>query len=287
MVAVKRGAPLKFFDATTKMWQEFGGKEPLWAAVNYGHYYAVTSFGNHIYVGGLQTVYRYSIDSNTWDELPKMRISKNGRYQLIVLGEYLYAIGNNPERYSFREKTWQRIAAEATSETSAAAVLNGCIYAVDDSLTQVFDASKNLWVKKANNLCRRRSGYAFVYNEKLIIAGGTITTQQRDWRGFSESVKTNVKTVEVYCEKNDRWLEVAQTHVDPDDVTFAFEAENTIFLKLRNFIFDTGIRVSPDEPFPVNLDEWRNVTASVDDYSVITYAPLNLNKLLGDMKDSS
>ena len=77
-----------------------------------------------------------------------------------------------------------------------------------------------------------------------------------------------------------------RTHVDPSDLTFAFEAENTIFLKLRNFIFDTGIRVSPDNLFPVNLDEWRNVTASVDSSSVITYAPLNLNKLLGDMKDS-
>ena len=205
MVAVKRNEPLKFFDVTKKMWQECGRDVPVDE-----HCRAVTSFGNYIYVRGDKTVHRYSIECNTWDKLPAMRANKGGNYQLIVLGEYLYAIGNHPERYSFREKTWQRIAAEATSEKSAAAELNGCIYAVDDSLTHVFDASKNLWVKKTNKLCRRRSGYAFVYNEKLIIAGGTITTQQRDWRGFSESVKTNVKTVEVYCEKNDRRSEVAQ-----------------------------------------------------------------------------
>ena len=117
--------------------------------------------------------------------------------------------GNNPERYSFREKTWQRISAEESSEKSAAAVLNGCIYAVDDSLTQVFDPSKNLWVKKTSNLCRRRSGYAFVFNGKLIIAGGTIITPQKLQGKYGithmTNVTTNVKTVEVYCEKNDRW----------------------------------------------------------------------------------
>ena len=262
---------------TKKMWQEFGETIPINEPC-----LAVTSFGNYIYVGsGNQTVFRYSIDSNTWDKLPKMRhlYRKRHVYQLIVLGEYLYAIGNHPERYSFREKTWQRIAAEGTIKRPAAAVLNGCIYALDDSLTHVYDASKNLWVKKANNLCCRRSGCAFVYNGKLIIAGGTIENMYHG--------EVCARTVEVYCEESDRWSEVAQTHVDPDDATFAFEAENTIFLKLENLVFDTGIRVSPDDPFPVNLDGWRNLAASVGDDSVITYAPMNLNKLLGDMKDSS
>ena len=297
LVAIRRQATLKFYDVKKKAWQEFGGNIPVDELCG-----AVTSFGNYIYVGGYQAVYRYSIDSNTWDKLPAMRNSKGGRYQLIVLGEYLYAIGNYPERYSFREKSWQRIAnSKTTSSTSASAVLNSCIYAVNDSLTQVFDASKNRWVEKKNNLCCRSSGYAFVYNDKLIIAGGTIIAQLEQeiavsggisrlrsrLRNETTNVKTNVKTVEVYCEKNDRWSEVTQTHIDPDDDTFAFEAENTIFLKLQNLVFDTGIRVSPDDPFPVNLDEWRNVTASVGSGSLITYAPLNLNKLLGDMKDSS
>ena len=262
---------------TKKMWQEFGETIPINEPC-----LAVTSFGNYIYVGsGNQTVFRYSIDSNTWDKLPTMRHLHRKRhvYQLIVLGEYLYAIGNHPERYSFREKTWQRIASEGTIKRPAAAVLNGCIYALDDSLTHVYDASKNLWVEKANNLCCRRSGCAFVYNGKLIIAGGTIENMYHG--------EYCARTVEVYCEESDRWSEVAQTHVDPDDATFAFEAKNTIFLKLENLVFDTGIRVSPDDPFPVNLDGWRNLAASVDDDSVITYAPMNLNKLLGDMKDSS
>ena len=274
MVAVGPYEPLKFFDVTKKMWQTFGKKVPVNETC-----LAVTSFGNYIYVGGLQTVHRYSIDSNAWDKLPAMRANKGGNYQLIVLGEHLYAIGNHPERYSFREKTWQRISAEGISKTSAAAVLNGCIYAVDDSVTQIFDACKNLWVKKTNNLCRRRLGYAFIYNDKLIIAGGKFKDEHGNWAA--------AKTVEVYCEKNDCWSEVTQTHVDPGDVTFAFEAENTIFLKLRNLMFDTGIQVSPNEPFPVNLDEWRNVTASVDSFSAITYAPVNLNKELGDTEESS
>ena len=74
------------------MWQTFGRKVPIDE-----HCRAVTSFGNFIYVGGSHSVYRYSIDSNTWDELPYMSNCKEGMYQLIVLGEHFYAISVCPE----------------------------------------------------------------------------------------------------------------------------------------------------------------------------------------------
>ena len=204
LIAVEQNALLTFYDMNTKIWQTFGETVPINEPCR-----AVTSFGINIYVGGDRTVYRCSIDSDTWDVFPAMRISKGGRYQLIVLGEYLYAIGNNPERYSFREKTWQQIAS-ATNRDYTAAVLDGCIYAVGQTNTLLFDESRNQWIQKSNNLSDRRSCCRFGYKGKLVIKGGQF---------LENRVLNNSKTVEVYCNETDRWSEVLQK---PGLLEFAF-----------------------------------------------------------------
>ena len=148
LIAVERNAPLKFLDVEKKMWQTFGRKVPIDE-----HCRAVTSFGNFIYVGGSHSVYRYSIDSNTWDELPYMSNCKEGMYQLIVLGEHFYAISVCPERYSFREKSWQKIASDIKHTQTATQVkdipqVKDILCVVGEAKTLFFDESKNQWVEK-------------------------------------------------------------------------------------------------------------------------------------------
>ena len=85
------------------------------------------------------------------------------------------------------------------------------------------------------------------------------------------------ETVEVYRIETNRWSKVLQR---PSLPGFAFEAENTVFVKIKNLVFDTGIRVSPDEMYPVNLDEWRSVT-ELRFGSLVTCTSVNPKKLLG------
>ena len=98
-------------------------------------------------------MYRYSIDSNTWDELPYMSNCKEGMYQLIVLGEHFYAISVCPERYSFREKSWQKIASDIKYTQTATQVkdipqVKDILCVVGEAKTLFFDESKNQWVEK-------------------------------------------------------------------------------------------------------------------------------------------
>ena len=272
MISFKEKAKLRFYSTTERKWQEFGEIVPINVKCR-----AVVSNGNYIYVGNMNTVHRYNIDSDTWDKLPTMRNDKWGRYQLLVLGDYLYAMSAEPERYSFREKAWQPIAAVSSTDLTAA-ILGGKIYAVAScrkitpSLLYFFDLSKNQWIRKLPTLSARPCGTVFVCNNKLILTGGKV---------HNGSCFTDINTVEVYDEASDSWSEVEQTHIAQKDTSFAFEAEGVIFFKLNNFAFDSGIRVSPEDPYVVNLDKWKTL-AAFEKGSLITYAPFNVNKLLGD-----
>ena len=272
--------PLNFYDTTKQQWKEFGEKIPVNEPCQ-----AVVCSGSYIYVGGMQTVYRYNIDSNTWDQLPSMVNNKKGKYQLLVLGDYLYAIGPRPERYSFREKSWQPIADimstwSVLGNEESVAVMTDTIYAVGSgrynryALVHCFNPSKNQWEQKATSLSCRINGCAFVCNDKLIVAGGQTSSIQGRYIVWSP-----LEAVESYCRETDSWSQIEQKRIAPQDSSFACEADNKIFFKLNNFVFDSGIRVSPDQVYPVKLDEWRNI-AAFELGAVITYAPMNMNKLL-------
>ena len=272
--------PLKYYDVTKKVWLEYGQDIPIKEKC-----YSVVSSGNFVFIGSGQKVYRYSIDNNSWDALPPMLTGAyyvQYNYNLFVLGEYLYAFGETvAKRYSFVEKTWQECAQVGNSEW-AWAVLDECIYAVGYSQTRMFDESKNKWIKKSANLRNRVSCYAFGYKGKLVIVGGKVQRQEQVKDDFSikfnRTVHEKTSTVEAYCKESNRWSEVTQKHPLPSPFS-GVVVDNTVFIKLNNFVFDSGIKVSPEVLYSPNLNKWTNVTA-VGDTALITYAPLNINKLL-------
>ena len=268
LIAVKYEAPLKFYDTTKQQWKEFGENIPVNEACR-----AVVCSCSYIYVGGMKTVYRYNIDSNIWDQLPSMGNTKNGRYQLLVLGDYLYAIGPQPERYSFREKSWQAIAdivptENALDNSCAAAVIDGNIFTVgsrtpnENALVHCYDPSRNQWEQKASSLKNRINGCTFQCNGKLRITGGK-TKKEEGW--------VPLETTESYCKETDSWSLTEPKCTAPEDLSFAFEVDDMIFFRLNNFVLDSGIRVSPDQAlYPVKFEEWSSNVAALDSDSLIT-----------------
>ena len=270
LIAVEQNAPLKFYDTTKQLWQDCGQNIPVNEVCR-----AVVCSGSYIFVGGMKTVYQYNIDSKTWHPLPSMGNTKNGRYQLLVLGDYLYAIGPQPERYSFREKSWQPIAdivpnENALDNSCAAAVIDGNIFTVgsrkpnENALVHCYDPSRNQWEQKASSLKNRINGCAFVCNGKLRITGGK-TKKEEGWLYWLP-----LETTESYCKETDSWSLTEPKCTAPGDLSFAFEVDDKIFFRLNNFVFDSGIRVSPDQAYPVKFDKWSLNVADLDSDSLIT-----------------
>ena len=55
-----------------------------------------------------------------------------------------------------------------------------------------------------------------------------------------------------------------------------------MYFIINNFPIDSGIRIPPEEVYPVPLDEWENLR-EVDNNAVLCYLPVRNESLTADM----
>ena len=84
----------------------------------------------------------------------------------------------------------------------------------------------------------------FEVNGKLFVAGGKCTRQNHNYPA----------PVEVYSEESNTWSIVKQEHI-PDNNLGPVEIEGRVYSIINKFPIDSGIRISPEERYPVPLDE--------------------------------
>ena len=65
--------------------------------------------------------------------------------------------------------------------------------------------------------------------------------------------------VEVYDEENNQWCSVPQPHIPPGNFG-AVEIEDHIYFILGNIAFDSGIRISAEEVYHVNIEDWEPIS---------------------------
>ena len=56
------------------------------------------------------------------------------------------------------------------------------------------------------------------------------------------------------------------------------EIEGRVYFIINNFPVDSGIRIPPEEVYPVPLDEWENLR-KVDNNAVLCYLPVRNENL--------
>ena len=307
----------QYFDVDTKLWKPLASVAQLdemtgvcCSAELIGSYlFVVTEVKRQVRKDRDYVVYRYHILNNKWEKLPELKIRESydprKSYDLwesfelwdirieicaCSVSGYLYVItqSNPPQRCSLSTGVWQ--AGEELNfvknvqrdkeriESVAATVMNCKIYVihgyrvVDDrkwvnkpAVVHCFDPEKNEWERKASTCHPHFGSSIFVVNNRLCVAGG------------SSINRSGAQVVELYDKRNDTWSVVEQKHI-PQNNLGAFEIERRVYFLINNFPIDSGIRIPPEENFPVHLGEWENL-AKVSKNAVLCYLPVKKENL--------
>ena len=279
----------QYFDVDTKLWK------PLASVAQLGEitevYYSAELIGNYLYVVWRSIimeyfVYRYHVLNNTWEKLPKLNILEYKdescgppRICSCSVGGYLYVISqsNPPQRYDLSSNVWQAGEKlnfpqhEGFFHSVAATVMNCKIYVIHGckesdyvdkpAVVHCFDPEKNEWERKASTCHPHFGSSIFVVNNRLCVAGGSNSSRE----GAHPSV-------ELYDKRKDTWSVVEQKRIPPNNLG-AFEIERRVYFLINNFPIDSGIRIPPEENYPVHLGEWENL-AKVSENAVLCYLPV-------------
>ena len=197
-----------------------------------------------------------------------------------------------PQRYSFPKRQWQSFAEFSLSypysyyHNNGATVLHSKLYVLSgqsltdltrggycNALLHCFDPVTNLWEQKASSCNPHFGSTLFVVNGRLYVAKG--------YQSFNgDKPCGNPAPVEVYDEENNKWSIVDQKHI-PQNNLGAVEIEGRVYFVINNFPIDSGIRIPPEEVYPVYLGDWKNL-GNVASNAALCYVPLKRDSVQAD-----
>ena len=274
---------MKYFDFQSKTWKSLLSTVP---SIQATHCYAAVSVGCNLFVAGQAPVggfslYRYDTESNAWEmkQLPSTLWFNN----LCILGDYIYAISSNlgqvPQRYNIAKRQWQNISKLSSNDFYQACNIGAIVHSkasifvlcseiyqkggrYQPAVLHCFDPAKNVWEEKARTCQPHFGSSLFEVNGKLFVAGGKCTCQNHNYPA----------PVEVYNEETNTWSVVKQEHIPANNLG-AVEIEGRVYFIINQFPIDSGIRILPEERYPVPLDEWENL-GKIEQCAVLCYLPL-------------
>ena len=262
---------MMYFDTEEKQWKQLSSLAPV---TDVSNFYCAETVGRQLFVAGvIQGVgyfaYCYDIETNKWqrheDAHPCGQISS-----LCTVGDYMYAVPSNygmiPQRYSFPKRQWQSFAKFSLTldysyyHNNGATVLHSKLYVLSGlhpnsgcqyALLHCFDPETNLWTQKASSCNPHFGSTLFVVNGRLYVAKG--------YQSFNgDKPCGNPAPVEVYDEENNKWSVVDQKHI-PQNNLGAVEIDERVYFIINNFPIDSGIRIPPEEVYPVYLGDWKKL----------------------------
>ena len=285
---------MMYFDTEEKQWKQLSSLAPGTDVLNC---YCAETVGRQLFVAGIipgggYSTYCYDIETNKWqrheDALPCGQISR-----LCTVGDYMYAVPSNysmiPQRYSFPKRQWQSFAKCSLSyhnsyyHNNGATLLHSKLYVLTgllsttegycNALLHCFDPVTNLWEQKASSCNPHFGSTLFVVNGRLYVAGGYQSLDGTRPCG-------NPAPVEVYDEENNKWSVVDQKLI-PQNNLGAVEIEGRVYFIINNFPIDSGIRIPPEEVYPVYLADWKNL-GNVANNAALCYVPLKRDSVQAD-----
>ena len=286
---------MMYFDTEEKQWKQLSSLAPV---TDVSNFYCAETVGRQLFVAGIiqgvgYFAYCYDIETNKWqrheDAHPCGQISS-----LCTVGDYMYAVPSNysmiPQRYSFPKRQWQSFAKFSLTlnysyyHNNGATVLHSKLYVLSglrspmggycNALLHCFDPVTNLWEQKASSCNPHFGSTLFVVNDRLYVAGGynSINSNNMPYG--------NPAPVEVYDEENNKWSVVDQKHI-PQNTLGAVEIEGRVYFIINNFPIDSGIRIPPEEVYPVYLGDWKNL-GNVANNAALCYVPLKRDSVQAD-----
>ena len=283
---------MMYFDTEEKQWKQLSSLAPV---TDVSNFYCAETVGRQLFVAGvIQGVgyfaYCYDIETNKWqrheDAHPCGQISS-----LCTVGDYMYAVPSNygmiPQRYSFPKRQWQSFAKFSLTldysyyHNNGATVLHSKLYVLSGlhpnsgcqyALLHCLDPETNLWTQKASSCNPHFGSTLFVVNGRLYVAGG--------YQSFNGRPCGYRAPVEVYDEENNKWSVVDQKHI-PQNNLGAVEIDERVYFIINNFPIDSGIRIPPEEVYPVYLGDWKKL-GNVANNAALCYVPLKRDSVKAD-----
>ena len=289
---------MMYFDTEEKQWKQLSSLAPV---TDVSNFYCAETVGRQLFVAGIfqgvgYFAYCYDIETNKWqrheDAHPCGQISS-----LCTVGDYMYAVPSNygmiPQRYSFPKRQWQSFAKFSLSypysyyHNNGATVLHSKLYVLSgqslkdpirggycNALLHCFDPVTNLWEQIASSCNPHFGSTLFVVNGRLYVAGGYNSINSNNMPSG------NPAPVEVYDEENNKWSVVDQKHI-PQNNLGAVEIDGRVYFVINNFPIDSGIRIPPEEVYPVYLADWKNL-GNVANNAALCYVPLKRDSVQAD-----
>ena len=171
-----------------------------------------------------------------------------------------------PIGFSFSQSSGSLFGGTPTSS------LNKVNWQPEVAVMYCFDPKQNAWEQKASTKKCHFASSLFVVNDKLFVGGGKCSVNKSNGRPSGERA-----AVEVYDEENNSWSVVDQSHIPPNNLG-AVEIEGRVYFIINCFPFDSGIRIPPEDVYPVSLDEWENL-GKINGNAVLCYLPIKVDKL--------
>ena len=298
LVAVLPQCHMMYFDVEEKQWKQLSSLAPVTDILNC---YCVETVARQLFVAGNiegvgYSTYCYDIETNKRqrheDALPCGEIRS-----LCTVGDYMYAVPSDyskiPQRYSFAKRQWQSFAKFSLGyhyswyQNNSATVLHSKLYVLSglskedpftgcyyNALLHCFDPVTNLWEQKASSCNPHFGSTLFVVNGRLYVAGGY------NYINSNNMPCGNPAPVEVYDEENNKWSVVDQKHI-PENNLGAVEVDGRVYFIINNFPIDSGIRIPPEEVYPVYLGDWKNL-GNVANNAALCYVPLKRDSVQAD-----
>ena len=295
LVAVLPQSHMMYFDVEKKQWKKLSSLAPVTDILNC---FCAETVGRQLFVAGNiegvgYSTYCYDIETNKWqrheEALPCGEIRS-----LCTVSDYIYAVPSAyskiPQRYSFPKRQWQSFAKFSLTHhyswyhNNSATVLHSKLYVLSglrnpstglhyNALLHCFDPVTNLWTQKASSCNRHFGSTLFLVNDRLYVAGG--------YQSFNgDKPWGNPAPVEVYDEENNKWSVVDQKHI-PENNLGAVEIDGRVYFIINNFSIDSGIRIPPEEVYPVYLGDWENL-GNVANNAALCYLPLKRDSVKAD-----
>ena len=294
---------MQYFDFETKNWKPLPSMAQLTEA---DACFCAEYVGNHLYVAAQKgkdfIMYHYDTVTDTWGTLPLILGCKHKIDSLCSMGDYIYAIRESkpPHRFSLKTNQWQCIKSFGTDvscpntfcgKASVVSPDNSCLFVLQGQRKKTsyrdgshvwqgkpavvfyFDPERNEWKCKTSTKSVHLRSCLFLVNRKLCIAGGMSSICSSS--GIPSG--TYAAPVEVYDPQNSEWACVKQNHI-PENNLGAVEIEGRVYFIINNFPIDGGIRIPPEEVYPVPLDEWENLR-KVNSNAVLCYLPVRNESL--------
>ncbi|XP_070568288.1 kelch-like protein 26 [Ptychodera flava] len=214
-------------------------------------------------VHGSGAMYKFDPPRRGLTQLRPMKEIRKGFPLLYDGGEFLYALGGETEdeddiraaeRYSLHTGKWQRIASlpESGGRHAAATVFKDRVVYMCNQNVYSFDAEHNTWEKMTT--------YDAAFNQPVFAAV---------IEGRLHLFKTRNGTVQIYSD-DEAWEHVNQRGVPDRWKSRAFRGvDGQVYVIGGTECYATGIYVDPDDPYEVDIDDWKWMMETAEKSNII------------------